>query len=48
VPAPNTYNDQRPNIGLDAVGGSSSSNVWAVGWYQSGPRGEKRSTLIEH
>jgi hypothetical protein len=37
-----------PFIGLDAVGGSSSSNVWAVGWHQSGPNGEHRSTLIEH
>jgi hypothetical protein len=48
VPAPNAYKAQRPNIGLDAVGGSSSSNVWAVGWYQSGPNGDHRSTLIEH
>jgi len=48
VPAPSAYKDQSPNIGLDAVGGSSSSNAWAVGWYQSGPKGDKRSTLIEH
>ena len=48
VPAPNAYQDQTPNIGLDAVSGSSSSNAWAVGWYQSGPNGRHRSTLIEH
>ncbi|MGN6793345.1 MAG: hypothetical protein ACTHJW_13265 [Streptosporangiaceae bacterium] len=48
VPAPMAYQDQRPNIGLDAVGGSSSGNAWAVGWYQTGPSGRKRSTLIEH
>ena len=48
VPAPQAYKDQKPNIGLDAVSGSSSSNVWAVGWYQSGPHGDDRDTLIEH
>ena len=48
VPAPTAYKDQKPNIGLDAVSGSSSSNAWAVGWYQSGPNGTHRSTLIEH
>ena len=47
VPAPNSYTGTN-NIGLDAVGGSSSSNAWAVGWYQTGRNGEHRSTLIEH
>jgi hypothetical protein len=48
VPAPYAYKDRTPNIGLSAVGGSSSSNVWAVGSYQSGPNGDDRSPLIEH
>jgi hypothetical protein len=46
--APYAYKDQKPNIGLSAVSGSSSSNVWAVGSYQSGPHGDDRSPLIEH
>jgi len=46
VPAPYAYKDQKPNIGLSAVGGSSSTNVWAVGRYQSGPTDS--SPLIEH
>jgi hypothetical protein len=48
VPTPNGFRGQIRNSSLYAVAGSSSSNVWAVGWYQSGPRGYKRSTLIEH
>jgi hypothetical protein len=48
VPAPYAYKDQEPNIGLSAVGGSSSTNVWAVGHYQSGPAGTDASPLIEH
>lgn len=48
VPAPYAYKDQKPNIGLAAVSGSSSNNVWAVGSYQSGPNGGDRSPLIEH
>jgi hypothetical protein len=48
VPAPYAYKDQKPNIGLSAVSGSSSSNVWAVGSYQSGPKDDDRSPLVEH
>ena len=48
VPAPYAYKDQKPNIGLNAVGGSSSTNVWAAGFYQSGPTGIDTSPLIEH
>jgi hypothetical protein len=35
VPAPDANKNPRSYIGLDAVVGSSSNNVWAVGWYQS-------------
>ncbi len=37
VPAPYVVKGRKPNIGLSAVGGSSSSNVWAVGPFGSGP-----------
>jgi hypothetical protein len=48
VPTPNAINGRTRNNNLYAVGGSSSSNVWAVGWYQSGPLGIDHSTLVEH
>lgn len=48
VPAPYVIKGQQPNVGLGAVGGSASSNVWAVGSYQSGPKGSDLSPLIEH
>ena len=48
VPAPYVVKGRKPNIGLSAVGGSSSSNVWAVGHYQSGPTGLDISPLVEH
>src|SRR5262249_34654691 len=48
VPTPNAINGRTRNNNLYAVGGSSGSNVWAVGWYQSGPIGIDHSTLIEH
>ncbi|MGN6796057.1 MAG: hypothetical protein ACTHJW_27040, partial [Streptosporangiaceae bacterium] len=48
VPTPNAFKDRIRNSSLYAVAGSSSSNVWAVGWYQSGPIGIDHSTLVEH
>jgi len=48
VPTPNAFKDRLRNSHLSAVGGSSSSNVWAVGDYQSGTTGVETSTLIEH
>jgi hypothetical protein len=48
VPTPNGFKGQIRNSSLYAVAGSSSSNVWAVGWYQSGPSGVDHSTLVEH
>ena len=48
VPTPNGFKGRTGNSGLSAVGGSSSSNVWAVGNYQSGPNGDDRSPLVEH
>jgi hypothetical protein len=46
VPAP--YEFKHRKLGLGAVGGSSSSNVWAVGSYQSGPDRSDLSPVIEH
>src|SRR5215470_13766946 len=48
VPTPNAFKGRTRNSILDAAGGSSSSNVWAVGWFQSGPTGIDHSTLVEH
>jgi hypothetical protein len=48
VPTPNAFKDRIRNSGLFAVAGSSSSNVWAVGEYQSGPDSLHTSTLVEH
>lgn len=48
VPTPDTIDGRPRNSNLFAVGGTSSSNVWAVGWYQSGPLGVDHSTLTEH
>jgi len=48
VPTPNAFKGRTRNSSLYAAGGSSSRNVWAVGWYQSGPTGLDESTLIEH
>ncbi len=48
VPTPHGIGGQVRNSALSAVSGSSSSNVWAVGWYQSGPLGIDHSTLVEH
>jgi hypothetical protein len=48
VPTPNAFNGRTRNNNLYAVSGSSSRNVWAVGWYQSGPIGIDHSTLAEH
>lgn len=48
VPAPYVFKGRKPNIGLSAVGGSSSSDVWAVGHYQSGPHTDDISPLVEH
>ena len=48
VRTPNAFKSRTRNSVLSAVNGSSSSNVWAVGWYQSGPIGIDHSTLIEH
>jgi hypothetical protein len=46
VPTPNKGRTKQSN--LSGVGGSSSSDVWAVGDYQSGPTGLDTSTLVEH
>jgi hypothetical protein len=48
VPTPNAFKGRTRNSGLAAVGGSSSSNVWAVGDYQSGAKSLDTSTLVEH
>jgi len=48
VPTPNAFKGRTRNSVLSAVSGSSSGNVWAVGWYQSGPTGLDHSTLVEH
>src|SRR6266581_4095755 len=48
VPTPNAFKDRTRSSGLYAVSGSSSSNVWAVGQYQSGPTSLDTSTLVEH
>ena len=48
VPTPYAINGWTKKTILFAVAGSSSSNVWAVGWYQSGPTGQDYSTLVEH
>jgi hypothetical protein len=48
VPMPNAFKDRTRNSGLAAVSGSSSSNVWAVGAYQSGAKSLDTSTLVEH
>src|SRR6266567_1033836 len=48
VPTPNAFKDRTRSSGLYAVSGSSSSNVWAVGEYQSGPTSLDTSTLVEH
>jgi len=48
VPTPNAFKGRTRKSSLHAVDGSSSSNVWAVGWYQSGPTGVDLSTLVEH
>ena len=48
VPTPNAFKGRTRNSNLYAVSGSSNRNVWAVGWYQSGPVGVDHSTLVEH
>ena len=48
VPTPNAFKDRTRSSGLYAVSGSSSTNVWAVGQYQSGPTSLDTSTLVEH
>jgi hypothetical protein len=48
VLTPNAFKDWTRNGGLGAVSGSSSSNVWAVGHFQSGPDSLHTSTLVEH
>jgi hypothetical protein len=48
VPTPNAFKGRPRNSRLSAVSGSSSSNIWAVGNYQSGPTRLDTSTLVEH
>jgi len=48
VPSPNAFKGRIRNSALSAASGSSRSNIWAVGWYQSGPTGIDHSTLVEH
>jgi hypothetical protein len=48
VPTPYAINGWTRKTILFAVAGSSASDVWAVGWYQSGPIGLDTSTLVEH
>jgi hypothetical protein len=43
-PSPGTYNG---NV-LNAVAAISSNDVWAVGWYQSGPSGQEGGALTMH
>jgi hypothetical protein len=43
-PSPGTYNG---NV-LNAVAAVSSSDVWAVGWYQSGQTGQEGGALTMH
>jgi hypothetical protein len=43
-PSPGTYNG---NV-LNAVSAVSASDVWAVGWYQSGPTGQEGGALTMH
>src|SRR5215216_1684505 len=43
-PSPGTYNG---NV-LTAVAAVSTNNVWAVGWYQSGPTGQEGGALTMH
>jgi hypothetical protein len=43
-PSPGTYNG---NV-LNAVDGVSANDVWAVGWYQSGPTGQEGGALTMH
>jgi hypothetical protein len=47
VPTPNGFKGRPRSSGLSAVSGSSASNVWAVGDYQSGPTGTDTRTLVE-
>jgi hypothetical protein len=46
--APSSYKGRKNNIGLSAIGGPSSRNIWAVGHYQSGPISIDISPLVEH
>jgi hypothetical protein len=48
VPTPYAINGWTRKTILQGVSGSSASNVWAVGWYQSGPGTSDYSTLVEH
>jgi hypothetical protein len=43
-PSPGTYNG---NV-LNAVAAISTNDVWAVGWYQSGPTGQEGGALTMH
>lgn len=43
-PSPGTYNG---NV-LNAVDGVAANDVWAVGWYQSGPTGQEGGALTLH
>lgn len=43
-PSPGTYNG---NV-LNAVAAVSTNDVWAVGWYQSGPTGQEGGALTMH
>ena len=43
-PSPGTYNGNE----LYAVDAVSSNDVWAVGWYQSGPTGQEGGALTMH
>ena len=43
-PSPGTYNG---NV-LNAVAAISANDVWAVGWYQSGPTGQEGGALTMH
>jgi hypothetical protein len=48
APTPYSINGWTKKTILFGVAGSSASNVWAVGWYQSGPGPSQYSTLVEH
>jgi hypothetical protein len=48
VPTPSTFEGRTRSSAFSAVGGSSSNNIWAVGWRRYGLHGIDTGTLVEH